>query len=149
MYESLAEHKPEPGVLPRVDVAKHRTLYFVPEHILSPDSATALTEPEQAEHREKVETLEEATLVGSLANMNFGRQMHYPAIDIDHPAMVVESSPGKSHLYIEKAMTWEQYTVLLQAMVYAGIVERGYLDASINRGQTFLRKPGLGKERKS
>lgn len=128
-----------------VDVTKHRTLWYVAPEALSPDSTINIIE--EPEERKQVETLEEATLIGSLANRQLapGRVMHYPAIDIDLPVMVIESSPGKSHLYIEKAMTWEQYVVLLQAMVYAGIVERGYFDTALIRGQTFLRKPGLTK----
>lgn len=72
---------------------------------------------------------------------------HKPAIDIDMPVHVIESStPGKSHLYIDKEMSWDDYLKLLRVMVEVGLVEEGYLGASEYRGYTTLRKPGNLKE---
>lgn len=86
-----------------------------------------------------------ANIVGSLVNGGRGldNSIHMPAIDIDHRVEVVESrTPGHSHLFIDVPMTWEQYIKLLTVMVEVGIVERGYLDASIKRGMTALRLNG-------
>lgn len=65
---------------------------------------------------------------------------HAPAIDIDLPCELRDSkTPGHHHLLIDKQMTWEQYVKLLTVMVEVGIVEKGYLSASMARRQTFLR----------
>lgn len=90
-------------------------------------------------------TLEDATLIGSLTKA--GSKWHFPVIDIDHPCKLVESSTrGHFHLYVDKEVTWERYKMILLSLVDAGIVERGYYEASVQHGQTFVRKPGLTKE---
>lgn len=72
--------------------------------------------------------------------------MHRPVIDIDFPVAVRESSPGKSHLFIDYPMTWSEYQELLRVMVSIGIVESGYLSASTERGYTAVRLPWIEKE---
>lgn len=71
---------------------------------------------------------------------------HYPVLDLDLPVYVVPSStPGHSHLYIDHLMTWEKYVALLRALADAGLVEEGYVKASIARGHTALRLPWVRK----
>lgn len=73
--------------------------------------------------------------------------MHAPTLDIDVPCYLVESTtPGHFHLYIDVAMRWEQYAQLLVAMRKAGILNAGYVDLSLQRGATHLRKPEVHKE---
>lgn len=73
--------------------------------------------------------------------------MHAPALDIDVPARLVPSStPGHSHLYIDVPMDWATYSNLLRALGAAGILETGYVEASIRQGATFLRPEGMTKE---
>lgn len=96
--------------------------------------------PEDA--RKPVHTLDEANLIGS--ELLDGR--HSPALDIDMPCELVESStPGHFHLYIDCPMEWRQYRKLLKALTRAGIIQSGYLNASLHRKGTFLRKPGVKK----
>jgi hypothetical protein len=93
-------------------------------------------------------TEEAANLVSSFEIDKFGAPtgMHLPAIDIDLPVRVVESStPGHHHLYIDKPVTWDQYRMLLRVLEICGIVEKGYVDVSEKRGATFVRKPGVTK----
>lgn len=72
--------------------------------------------------------------------------MHRPVLDIDIPIKVVPSStPGHSHLFIDVAMTWEDYEKLLWALAAAGIVEEGYVHASVRRGHTSVRLPHVRK----
>lgn len=72
---------------------------------------------------------------------------HAPVIDIDVPMYVVPSSKlGHGHLYIDKEITWAQYTRILKALVSAGIVEEGYLEASMERGFTAVRPIGVTKQ---
>lgn len=65
--------------------------------------------------------------------------VHVVAIDVDIPCHLIESSPGRHHLIIEKPMEWEEYRRLLVALEAAGIIEPGYLEASLRRGWSGLR----------
>lgn len=72
--------------------------------------------------------------------------LHAPVLDIDMPAFLVPSStPGHSHLYIDRAMTWRQYKRLLKTMASVGVLEKGYVKASLARGHSDVRVPWLKK----
>lgn len=97
---------------------------------------------EKPENFYEVSTLDDANLIVSLTEDGY----HAPVIDFDLPVEVVPSStPGHSHLYINHKMTWEAYQELLVALVKAGLVEDGYVKASVARGFTSVRPPGLFK----
>jgi hypothetical protein len=71
---------------------------------------------------------------------------HQLMIDIDVPAYLLPSStPGHSHLYIDQSMDTEEWLALLIALRNAGIIESGYVGASIKRGYTALRLPWVSK----
>lgn len=73
--------------------------------------------------------------------------LHRPVLDIDFPAALIPSTtPGHFHLYLDKPMGWSQYSRLLGALAEAGIIEQGYLGASIDRGYTSVRLPWVKKE---
>lgn len=75
-----------------------------------------------------------------------GVQWHRPVIDIDLPVKAVPSSrAGHFHLFIDRAMTWETYLNLLDAMAAAGIVEPNYVSASRERGYSTVRLPWVRK----
>lgn len=99
------------------------------------------------ESRTETDSLEEAEVVSSkLRKKILDEEYHYALLDLDVPATLVPSStPGHSHLYIKKAMTWTQYEDLLLALGDAGILEPGYVRASIARGATMLRTPWTKK----
>lgn len=72
--------------------------------------------------------------------------MHVLALDLDESARLVPSStPGHYHLIIDKPIGWKAYQAILRAMGEAGLVEPGYVGASIARGATFLRLPWITK----
>lgn len=72
--------------------------------------------------------------------------MHAPVLDLDFPAMLVPSStPGHFHLYLERQMPWPLYEAMLRALGDAGVLQRGYVNASIARGATFVRDPESSK----
>ena len=72
--------------------------------------------------------------------------LHAPVLDIDIPVRLLPSStPGHSHLYIDYMITWEQYQKLLTALAEVGLLEPGYVSASIAQGQTYVRRPGITK----
>lgn len=73
--------------------------------------------------------------------------VHKLLLDIDIPAQLIPSStPGHSHLYIDKEMSEDAWSTLLFALSSAGIIEPGYMRASISRGFTALRLPWIKKE---
>lgn len=73
-------------------------------------------------------------------------ETHRPVLDIDLPVRVLESStPGHSHVYIDYEMSWEAYEKLLWALADAGLIEAGYVRASVDRGYTALRLPWVRK----
>lgn len=71
---------------------------------------------------------------------------HRPVLDLDFPAHVVPSStPGHGHLYLDKVLTWSQYVKLLEVLAEVGILEPGYVQASIAREFTSVRLPWVKK----
>lgn len=95
-------------------------------------------------NRDTPDVLSEAVAVSSRVSSKSDR--HIVAIDLDVPALLVPSTtPGHSHLYIDVEMDWDTYENLLGALVLAGIVESGYVSASIDRQATVLRTPWTKK----
>lgn len=74
---------------------------------------------------------------------------HRPALDIDVPVRVIPSSTGDHwHLYFPTVeLDAEQYWKLLDALVEAGIVGYGFAYHSKRRGASWLRLPGVKKEK--
>ena len=73
--------------------------------------------------------------------------LHQILVDIDHPVHLVESStPGNYHLYVELPGGIPQglYFEWLRASAKIGLVEPGYVEASIARGHSDLRLPWVG-----
>lgn len=88
--------------------------------------------------------LVEANSVGSL---HIASGMHKPVLDIDMPALLVPSSTrGHSHLYIDAPMDWPDYSMLLKTLAAVGIIERGFMQASIKREGTWVRTPWTRKQ---
>lgn len=72
---------------------------------------------------------------------------HKPVLDIDLPIWARESTtPGHWHLIIDKEMTWEQYARLLNVLWEVGILEKGFYDAAISRGGSWIRVPWVKKK---
>ena len=91
-------------------------------------------------------TVEAEPEVSNLISSKCDNGKHAPVIDIDIPIAVYPSSQlGHYHLYIEKEITWTQYTRILKALSSAGIIEEGYLNASLERGYTAVRPVGVVK----
>lgn len=87
-----------------------------------------------------------AELVTSQLRRESGAELHAPILDIDHAVTVVESSPGKHHVYIDVPMTWRQYRRLLKALARAGVIEKDWAAMSIRRGWSSVRVPWLKKK---
>lgn len=100
-----------------------------------------------ARDRTEVKTELEANLIGSLMEAEppdrpDWETMHLPVIDIDYQAHLVPSrTPGHYHLYLERPISWGKYKNVLRALADAGLIERGYCEASISAKQSFARVP--------
>lgn len=73
---------------------------------------------------------------------------HALLLDLDIPATLVPSSTeGHNHLYIDvpDGIPEDKWLVLIRALADAGVIEEGYAQASIERGYTALRLPGVTK----
>ena len=72
---------------------------------------------------------------------------HKPVLDIDIPCLLLDSStPDNHHLFIDKEMSWRQYMRLLEVLGDVGILEPGYVHASINRNASWVRVPWVKKK---
>lgn len=88
--------------------------------------------------------VEDAEVVSSEIEGN----LHCPVLDIDVPMFLVPSTtPGHYHLYIDVPMSWGKYRKLLVALGDAGILEKGFVKASIQRKFSNVRVPWLKKEK--
>lgn len=108
-------------------------------------SADEWNDPERRQQlieQERVAAIpEDANLVSSLC----ADGMHMPAIDIDLPCRLRETSEGRFHLFIDKKISEDHYMAILYAMAEAGIVERGFYELSVARGASFLRTHPKGE----
>lgn len=83
---------------------------------------------------------------GNLVSSLCSDGMHMPVLDLDIPHRYEPSStPGHGHLYLDVPMTWDVCVKLLGALADAGIIEEGFARLSIERGASFVRKPGVHK----
>lgn len=96
---------------------------------------------------EPVDDLDDANGISSEIAEGVLAGWHTVAIDLDvHAQLVPSTTPGHSHLYIDKAMTWANYLKLLHVLAEVGVLEPGYVGASERRGHTTLRLPWIAKE---
>lgn len=71
---------------------------------------------------------------------------HKPVLDLDMDVMLLPSStPGHHHLYIDHAIPWNEYSLLLNVLEHVGILQPGYVRASHARRESFLRTPWTRK----
>jgi len=122
-----------------------RQTYFVPDLSQSSSRAVPVNPTDDYEVTNAMRVLGvKANCVGS--KLADGSGMHAPALDIDWPCQLIESStPGHFHLYIDKRLTWAQYVKVLNVLAEVGILEQNYVAASIRDGATILRRPGVRK----
>lgn len=111
-----------------------RELWVAPnlaDYQSSPGSEGVPIEPS----RRRAQPGEEPDLIGAYCDDGYYR----PVLDIDFPVQIKESeTPGHFHLAIDVKMTWEEYEKLLRVLYEVGIIEGGYMRASIERKDTFV-----------
>jgi hypothetical protein len=75
--------------------------------------------------------------------------LHTVVLDIDHEAwLVMSTTPGHYHLYINvpDGIGWDLYEPMLRAMGDAGVLQAGYVGASVERGFSCVRLPWVKKQ---
>lgn len=116
-------------------------LKFIP-HMGEPYFAPLPGDPPRPETVD-TDSLGEANVITSLVKGSSG---HKVVLDIDHPVKALSSSTkGHSHLFIDKEISWRDYKRIMKAFVKAGIVEPGFMRASVARGWTAVRVPWVKK----
>lgn len=94
-----------------------------------------------------IELVSQTSKDGDLFGSRIDKNRHLPCIDLDFPCELIESStPGHFHLYLNKETTWENYKLLLDALLRCGYIEEGFHNQAIQAGQTFVRQPGVYKQ---
>lgn len=89
-------------------------------------------------------SLDFSNSVGSKVKLS--SNMHRPVLDLDMDALLIPSStPGHHHLYINREMTWHEYSLMLNVLAHVGILQRGYVHASHARSESFVRTPWTTK----
>ncbi|ALJ19561.1 hypothetical protein [Microbacterium sp. No. 7] len=97
----------------------------------------------EAGGRRLTDDLEEATVITSRTT---GGEKHKIVLDIDLPAKLIPSSTeGHFHLFIDKEISELAYFGLLEALRNVGVLEDGYVSASLARGHTAVRLPWVRK----
>lgn len=94
---------------------------------------------------ERVESeLADANVVSSKVRVS--QKVHRPVFDFDFPCLLLDSSTsGHHHLMIMKEVEWDDYKELLVCMAKCGLLEEGYVNASLERGYTSIRVPWVKK----
>lgn len=125
----MTDHLTPPHTLPRVDF-DDAVWMLVPG--MTAEYGVTGDEP-----RHETLVWESADVVTSIAR--HARQVHRPTLDLDMPVKVYPSeTPGHHHLVIDHPMPWDDYRRLLEVMADVGLLERGYVNASIGRGHTSI-----------
>lgn len=88
--------------------------------------------------------LDDANAVSS--ECRFLNDWHRPVLDLDIPALLIDSSTeGHHHLIIDHPMPWADYQRLLEVMRDVGLLEPGFVGASVERKSTWIRAPWTRK----
>lgn len=97
-------------------------------------------EPDPPSHcHEEVFSPTDSNLIASETTIG----KHRPVLDIDFEARLLPSkTEGHFHLYLDGIeLGWDDYKKLLIVLAEVGILEEGYVNASIERGMTRVRTP--------
>ena len=90
--------------------------------------------------------MDRANLITSQLGSDENSNMHAPVLDLDFYAHVEPSStPGHFHLFLDKAMKWQDYQRFLVTLASFDIIEQGFMQASIDREASAVRLPWVKK----
>lgn len=72
--------------------------------------------------------------------------LRYPVLRFEQGFKLLPSSTeGHHHLYVNQPMEWGDFEIFLNVLGEVGILESGYVGASIRRKQTHVRPEGVKK----
>ena len=137
-FEELLEADILSNKLATKKIINNRHLYF------QPDLEKSDYEAKKPEGK-FVDDYDEANLITSkviIANKEF----HKPILDLDFECYLIPSSPGRNHLYINKAFSPENYLKLLEIMTSMGLIGYGNLKQHKKLGMSCARLPTNVKE---
>lgn len=111
---------------------------------------TENVEYEPGTDRGVVDHINDANVVSSELKSVWGEgeKRHAVLLDIDYPAYLIpSSSPNHYHLYLDVpgGVGHDDYMELLALLGRLGIIEHGYAEVSIKRGNSDLRLPWVNK----
>jgi hypothetical protein len=92
---------------------------------------------------------DDANMVSSVAwdDPVTGQRLHYPCLDLDFDAVLLESStPGHHHLYLKKLLSEEAYTEVVTVLAKHGILQEGIRRQITEKKETTLRLPHVKKQ---
>jgi hypothetical protein len=90
--------------------------------------------------------LGEATAVSSKITSYEHANVHKPILDLDIPHYYGPSTtPGHAHLILDVELAWTDYVDLLTILAKCGILEEGYVNVALSRGQSWMRVPWIKK----
>lgn len=131
-----------------------RRMFYIPVLDVDYEAADEIT---QAEIEEVIEALENGdpdppkhykvevntVTYSNLIASETTNGKHRPVLDIDFAARLLPSkTEGHFHLYLDGIeLEWGDYEKLLNVLAEVGILEEGYVNASIERGMTRVRTP--------
>lgn len=106
----------------------------------APGGKTILTIGGRLPMRDYVKFVEVLTRFGFASEYGDG------GIVLACPARLVPSSTnGHFHLYLDRYLAWDDYRSFLEELENTGIIEAGFCDMAIERGQSMVRVPQLKK----
>lgn len=110
------------------------------------DFEAAYTDPDAAKNCTDRQPVPHDDPTASAFGSEAGGGYHYPLFDIDFPISVMKSSTeGHYHLVLHRRVSWDRYRQLMYLMAEMGLLETGYVMMAEERGQAFLRLPGVSK----
>jgi hypothetical protein len=72
---------------------------------------------------------------------------HLPVFDLDcRHSYIPSTTPGHGHLFLDVSLTQEEFEKLLKVLAEVGILDHGYVNASLRRGYSAVRLPWIRKE---
>lgn len=143
-FDLLKEEKKAPEPLPPLpDDAEEQLPDFMAGHRLS--HVENLGEGYAVDNKHNYVTkLSEANLISSQIGTS---SKHRVILDLDFPAALVPSStPGHSHLYLDKQLTEGEMEKLIHVLHEVGIIAQGNLNQWSRFKALFLRLPWIKKK---
>ena len=133
-------------------IAKYRRWFHICQRLhaavvnfYAEDSGDISSAPEERIIEDKV-AIYEATAIGSKVQSDYLKDQHQILLDIDVPHVYIPSTTeGHGHLIFRRQVSFAAYLRLMEHMAELGLIEPGFVSATRNRGEAWLRVPWVAK----